>query len=220
MHLPVCSATKKAIYKKAESYVAEYRRAQAQAVAARRQARKVGNFYREPDAKLAFVIRIRGTWTTSSFCHARLFVSHPNPPKGINQVPPKTKKILRLLRLLQVNNGVFVRLNAASQKMLTLVDPWIAYGYPNLKSVRELIYKRGHVKVGVNRTPITDNAVIEKHLGKHGIICTEDLIHEIFTVGPHFKVRSLSCCCCFCVELHLIVHDPIRRRIASCGPSS
>jgi large subunit ribosomal protein L7e len=136
------------------------------------------------------------------------FVSHPNPPKGINQVPPKTKKILRLLRLLQVNNGVFVRLNAASQKMLTLVDPWIAYGYPNLKSVRELIYKRGHVKVGVNRTPITDNAVIEKHLGKHGIICTEDLIHEIFTVGPHFKVRSLSCCCCFCVELHLIVHDP------------
>ncbi len=64
-----------------------------------RQARKAGNFYREPDAKLAFVIRIR----------------------GINQVPPKTKKILRLLRLLQINNGVFVRLNAASQKMLTLV---------------------------------------------------------------------------------------------------
>jgi len=24
-------------------------------------------------------------------------------------------------------------------------------------------------------------------LGKFGIICVEDLIHEIYTVGPHFK---------------------------------
>lgn len=159
------SETRRKIYKKAESYAAEYKRAEAQAVSARRQARRAGNFYREPDAKLAFVIRIR----------------------GINQVPPKTKKILRLLRLLQVNNGVFVRLNAASQKMLTLVDPWIAYGYPNLKTVRELVYKRGHGKVGVDRVPITDNAIIEKALGKYNIICTEDLIHEIFTVGPHFR---------------------------------
>jgi hypothetical protein len=49
----------------------------------------------------------------------------------------------------------------------------------------------------VNRTPITDNAVIEKHLGKQGIICTEDLIHEIFTVGPHFKVCALFGNCGF-----------------------
>ncbi len=27
-------------------------------------------------------------------------------------------------------------------------------------------------------------------LGKYGIICVEDLIHEIFTVGPHFKQAS------------------------------
>jgi large subunit ribosomal protein L7e len=114
---------------------------------------------------LAFVVRIR----------------------GINQVPPKVKKILRLLRLLQVNNGVFVRLNAASQKMLTLVDPWIAYGYPSLKTVRELIYKRGHGKVNGQRIPISDNQVIEQNLSRHGIICVEDLIHEIYTVGKHFR---------------------------------
>ena len=29
--------------------------------------------------------------------------------------------------------------------------------------------------------------MIERELGKHGIICIEDLIHEIATVGPHFK---------------------------------
>ena len=71
--------------------------------------------------------------------------------------------------------------------MLRLVEPYIAYGYPNLKSVRELVYKRGYAKVNRQRIPITDNSIIEKALGKCGIICMEDLIHEIFTVGPNFK---------------------------------
>ena len=37
------------------------------------------------------------------------------------------------------------------------------------------------------RVAITDNAVIEAELGAHGVVCAEDLIHELFTVGPHFK---------------------------------
>jgi large subunit ribosomal protein L7e len=56
-----------------------------------------------------------------------------------------------------------------------------------LKTVKELVYKRGFAKINGQRIPITDNSIIEQHLGKHGIICVEDLIHEIFTVGPHFK---------------------------------
>lgn len=31
--------------------------------------------------------------------------------------------------------------------MLQRVEPYVAFGYPNLKSVRELIYKRGYAKV-------------------------------------------------------------------------
>lgn len=31
--------------------------------------------------------------------------------------------------------------------LLKRVEPYIAFGYPNLKSVRELIYKRGFGKV-------------------------------------------------------------------------
>jgi large subunit ribosomal protein L7e len=71
--------------------------------------------------------------------------------------------------------------------MLTIVNPYIAYGYPNLKSVRELLYKRGYGKVNKQRTALTDNQIIEEHLGKYGIVCMEDLIHEIYTVGPNFK---------------------------------
>lgn len=38
--------------------------------------------------------------------------------------------------------------------MLQRVEPYIAWGYPNQKTVRELIYKRGFGKVGVAATAI------------------------------------------------------------------
>jgi large subunit ribosomal protein L7e len=158
-------AQRKEIFKRAEQYVKEYRTAERSLIRLRRQARAAGNFFVEPEAKVAFVIRIR----------------------GIMGVSPKVKKILQLLRLRQLHNGVFVKLNKATLNMLQLIDPYIAYGYPNLKTVRDLIYKRGFGKVEGDRIPLSDNSIIEKKLGKHGIICVEDLIHEIFTVGPHFK---------------------------------
>jgi large subunit ribosomal protein L7e len=59
-----------------------------------------------------------------------------------------------------------------------------------LKSVRELIYKRGYGKVSKQRIPLTNNAVIEESLGKYDILCVEDLVHEIITAGPNFKQVS------------------------------
>ena len=100
---------------------------------------------------------------------------------------PKTRKILQLLRLRQINNAVFLKANKAIMNMLRKVEPYVAYGYPNLKTVKELIYKRGYGKVNKSRLPLTDNSIIEDNLGKHDIICIEDLVHEIFTVGPAFK---------------------------------
>ena len=48
-----------------------------------------------------------------------------------------------------------LQVNKATINMLRRVEPYIAYGYPNLKSVKELIYKRGFGKVssGVARRP-------------------------------------------------------------------
>jgi large subunit ribosomal protein L7e len=157
--------TRRIILQRAEKYVKEYRAKERSLIRFKRQAKATGNFYVEPEAKLAFVIRIR----------------------GINNLHPKPRKILQLLRLRQIHNGVFVKLNKATIQMLRLVEPYVAYGYPNLKSVRELIYKRGFAKINGQRIAITDNNIIEQELGKYGIICMEDLIHEIFTVGPHFK---------------------------------
>ena len=47
-----------------------------------------------------------------------------------------------------------------------------------------------HIKVEGNRTPLTSNDIVEQNLGKYGMICVEDLIHEIVTVGPNFKYAS------------------------------
>lgn len=86
--------------------------------------------------------------------------------RGIIGVSPKVRKILQLLRLRQINNSVFVKLNAATVKMLRLVEPYVAYGYPNLKTVRELIYKRGFGKVRFNMcvvcAPITDVVNVDR----------------------------------------------------------
>jgi len=156
------------IFKRAESYVKEYRDAEREKIRLTRLSKQNGSFYVPDQDKLVFVLRI----------------------KGINKIAPKPRKILQLLRLLQINNGVFIRLTKATQEMLTIVNPYITYGYPNLKSVRELVYKRGYGKIDKQRIPLTDNQLIEDNLGKFGIVCMEDLIHEIFTVGPNFKQAS------------------------------
>jgi len=157
--------TRRIIFKRAEKYVKEYRSQERSLIRFRRQAKAAGDFYVEPEPKLALVVRIA----------------------GVNNLHPKPRKILQLLRLRQINNAVFVRLNKATATMLKLIEPYVTYGYPNLKTVKELVYKRGFVKINKQRVPITDNSIIEAKVGKHGIICIEDIVHEIFTVGEKFK---------------------------------
>jgi len=156
---------KKAIFVKAQKYAAEYDSQEKQLIQLKREARMKGGFYVSPEEKLLFIVRIR----------------------GINAMDPKSRKILQLLRLRQIFNGVFIKVNKATINMLRRVEPYVTYGYPNLKSVRELIYKRGYGKLNKERTPLSDNSVIEQGLGQYGIVCIEDLVHEIMTVGPHFK---------------------------------
>jgi large subunit ribosomal protein L7e len=74
--------------------------------------------------------------------------------------------------------------------MLRRVEPYITYGFPSQKTISKLIYKRGYGKINGQRVPLTDNVIVEQALGKHGIVSVEDLIHEIVTLGPHFKVAN------------------------------
>ena len=153
------------IFKRAEQYVKEYRDQEREKIRLSRAAKAEGSYYVPEEPKLVFVVRI----------------------KGINKIDPKKRKTLQLLRLIQINSGVFIRLTKATSEMLKIVEPYIAYGYPNLKTIRELVYKRGYGKVNKQRMPLTDNQIVEENLGKYGVVCMEDIIHEIYTVGPNFK---------------------------------
>ncbi|XP_042380275.1 60S ribosomal protein L7-4-like [Zingiber officinale] len=158
-------ANRKLIFARAQQYSKEYESKEKELIQLKRDARMKGGFYVSPEPKLLFIIRIR----------------------GINAMHPKTRKILQLLRLRQIFNGVFLKVNKATINMLRRVEPYVTYSYPNLKSVKELIYKRGYGKLNKQRIPLTDNSIIEQGLGKYGIICIDDLVHEIVTVGPHFR---------------------------------
>jgi large subunit ribosomal protein L7e len=82
---------------------------------------------------------------------------------------------------------VFVRINKASSNLLRRVEPYITFGYPTRETIRKLVYKRGFGKVNRQRIPLSNNLVVSESLGKHGIESVEDLINEIYNVGPHFK---------------------------------
>jgi ribosomal protein L30/L7E len=99
-------SSRREYFKRAESYVKEYRRTERDVIRLKRQARKAGNFYVQPEAKVAILVRI----------------------KGINAVAPKVKKVLQLFRLRQINNAVFVKLNKATINMIRIIEPYIAWG--------------------------------------------------------------------------------------------
>ena len=112
---------KEECFKRAEAYVKEYRSQEQQLVTMKRAARKAGTFYVPEEQKLVFVMRLR----------------------GINGMHPKTRHIMQVLRLLQINNGVFMKVNKATMNNLVKVDPYIMYGYPNLKTVSNRSARRG-----------------------------------------------------------------------------
>lgn len=157
------------VFKRAEKFIKEYRDIEREE---NRVSKVIDNIERldvPSQAKLVFVVRI----------------------KSQTKIAPKARKVLQLLRLSETDSGIFLKLTKSSAELLKIVEPYVAYGYPNLASVRKLIYKRGYAKVSnTERTPLTDNQMVENALGEYGIICLEDLIHEIYTMGPNFKVST------------------------------
>ncbi|KAJ0075528.1 hypothetical protein Patl1_34908 [Pistacia atlantica] len=150
---------RKLIFSRAKLYAKEYEEQEKELIQLKREAKLKGGFYVDPEAKLLFIVRIR----------------------GINAMHPKTRKILQLLRLRQIFNGVFLKVNKATVNMLHRVEPFVTYGYPNLKSVRELIYKRGYGKLNKQRIALTDNSIVEQ-------VCAFFVACVILCAfGPHFK---------------------------------
>ena len=107
------------IYETAKHNHKEYRQIYRNEIQMARMAGKAGNFYVPVEPKWASVIRVRVS----------------------SGVSPEDQKLLWLISICQIFNSTFVKLNKVSNNMLRIVEPYIAWGYPNLKSVNELICK-------------------------------------------------------------------------------
>uniref|UniRef100_A0A6B2LGR7 Large ribosomal subunit protein uL30-like ferredoxin-like fold domain-containing protein n=1 Tax=Arcella intermedia TaxID=1963864 RepID=A0A6B2LGR7_9EUKA len=99
------------------------------------------------------------------------------------------KKILHELRLTTVRSAVFLKMTKRVMYLLKLVEPFVTYGTPTLRVVRDLITKRAYINLPgqQQRSPLNDNATIEKHLGELNIVCVEDIVNEIWNCGPAFE---------------------------------
>ncbi|KAI9314251.1 ribosomal protein L7 [Dichotomocladium elegans] len=168
-------ASLKTTFKRADQFIAERlkREKEAQRLRAIRKERKTGKVKRPEletpnPSKVLLVIRTRTT----------------------HNVHPTIRNMLRSMRLGSMNTAVFVRLNERTQKKLKAVLPYIRYGEPNLATVRDLLLKRGYTFSDGQLKPISDNVMIEEKLGEYGMICVEDIIHEIVKCGEHFDQAS------------------------------
>ncbi|BAO38940.1 ribosome biogenesis protein RLP7 [Kluyveromyces marxianus DMKU3-1042] len=120
-----------------------------------------------------------------------LFVIRVKGPTAV-KIPAKAFKVLTLLRLVELNTGVFIKLTKDVYPLLKLVSPYIVIGQPSPASIRSLIQKRSRImwQRPEDKEPkeiiLNDNNIVEEKLGSEGIICIEDIIHEISTLGESF----------------------------------
>lgn len=151
------------------------------------------------DPKLLFVIRI------------------PNYKRGL-RIPPQAYQILRVLKLTEVDTGVFVKATENTIKLLNIVAPYIIIGKPSLASIRKLFQKRARiidpndntekaeqaenteeskdnekseesekVPTKINDIQLDNNQLVEDKFGDDlGLICTEDLVHELVSLSDNF----------------------------------
>jgi large subunit ribosomal protein L7e len=161
-------ARQERILNRSKQYAEELVESEKKLIAAKEQAARDNGFYVPAEAKVALVIRIR----------------------GLNGMDPRSRKILQLFRLRQKMNAVFVRLNKATIEMLRRVEPYVAYGYPSVALVRELILKNGFACINGQRIPLTCNEVVYAALNHLGIQSVEDLAHEIYSCGPNFPAAN------------------------------
>jgi len=153
-----------------EKLVAGNRIKQKQFVEYKRRAKKVEKRPIDlPNSKVLLLIRIRDTK---------------------QQTAPAIVRILKLFRLHKIYSAVFLKVNKKTFSLLKTIEPYVTYGVPSRKTIQELITRRAHPRVEKKREPLNSNQIVEKHLGSHGIICIEDLIHEIATCGKHFSKVS------------------------------
>jgi len=102
----------------------------------------------------------------------------------------EVKQTLKKLGINQRHTLVFMPNNEETVRSLSTCKPFLFWGRPSFKTVFNVVHKKVMFRDpdGLHgRTMLSDNTLIEKHLGDLGVLCTEDLAHTVHTNGKGFK---------------------------------
>jgi len=106
-------------------------------------------------------------------------------PGGTKEV----KEVLATFGLDQKHTSVFLQNTEEVLEKLRVVRPFVFWGAPSFKVAFDLVHKKAMFRDPGNptaKTMLSDNTLIEKHLGDLGALCTEDLAHAIHTRSKVF----------------------------------
>merc|ERR1719471_595991 len=103
-------------------------------------------------------------------------------------MPQKVRKILQSLRLTDINNTVLVQHSENMIEKIKIIEPYITWGYPSLRSIHNLIFKYGYGEVDGVKSALSSNVIIENKFSAQGLLCLEDVVKQIFEAGPHFEM--------------------------------
>jgi large subunit ribosomal protein L7e len=96
-----------------------------------------------------------------------------------SRIPKEIQSLLTKLNLMKLFTAVIVFYNKETLKLLQLIENYVTWGYISKTRIEEMIRKRGSVSFGTNEPNEYENDQIESSLGKYGIVCIEDIIHEL-----------------------------------------
>ncbi|CDR94226.1 hypothetical protein, conserved [Babesia bigemina] len=95
--------------------------------------------------------------------------------------PSISESFLKDMGLSIIGTARFFSNSESSLKSLERVRPFVYYGTPTQRHVKELLNKRGTIILpnGVTRL-ISTNSVIEEHIGRNDILCISDIVKSIY----------------------------------------
>jgi 60S ribosomal protein uL30 len=107
---------------------------------------------------------------------------------------PEIKAALRDMGMTKKYDAMFVKLDEAGITKLKALDAYLAYGYVSKKSVEELVHRRAFIINEGVKVALRDNVMVENKLSKKGMICLDDMSHEIYTLGSEYDAaKNLLC---------------------------
>jgi large subunit ribosomal protein L7e len=100
-----------------------------------------------------------------------------------------TKTMLKDMKLTRRNTLVFLPNTDDTASRLKTVKPFVYWGVPTFKLIANLVQKRAMFKDPTQpkaKNMLSDNTLVERHLGDLGVLCTEDIVQTIHQCDKNF----------------------------------